>query len=479
MKERTKGRTLSEAALKASISEKTARKYLNLSTEALNQEKLPRQYQTRPNPFESHIAEIADIVTKNPKIQAATILEWLKQTYPEEEYTDQQLRTLQRKLKQLRLAGEKNHGDVKFRQTYAPGQMSQSDWTNMNEIGVSIQNKPFKHLLFHMVLCYSGFETIWICESESFESLATGYERAALEMGGTCQIHRTDNLSAATQASGNTRQFTARWKDFMEHYGVEPSRNNPGESHENGKVEKSHDLFKNAVRQNLMLRGSKNFFSVEEYAQFLNKIKDSRNWTRRQAIAQEQEHLRPLPEKEYNEATIFRVRVTPESFVHILGVVYSVPSRLISQWLKAYVYRKTIHLYLGASCVLELPRLTAGAYVNYRHIIESLLRKPGAFEGYQYQQHLFPNAIFRKAYDVLRVQSAETAAKEYCRLLLLAKNQGESRVEQCLKTLLSANQPLDVRNISTSLQEATYDPQQIHIMDVQLADYDALLAQEA
>ena len=72
-----------------------------------------------------------------------------------------------------------------------------------------------------------------------------------MDIGTYCTEHRTDNLPAATKAAGSKRVFTSRWQELMNHYGVRPSCNNPGISHENGSVEKSNDLLKQAIRQQL------------------------------------------------------------------------------------------------------------------------------------------------------------------------------------------------------------------------------------
>ena len=59
-----------------------------------------------------------------------------------------------------------------------------------------------------------------------------------------------------------------------------PLYNNPGVSNENGSVEKSHDLLKNAIRQQLMLRGSSNFSNIDAYQTFINNLIASRNSSR-------------------------------------------------------------------------------------------------------------------------------------------------------------------------------------------------------
>ncbi len=71
--------------------------------------------------------------------------------------------------------------------------------------------------------------------------------------------HRTDNLTAATQAMGSQREFTDRWQQFMAHYAVTPTTNNPGVSHENGSVEKSHDTFQSQTCQ-----GQSAYFSFKK-----------------------------------------------------------------------------------------------------------------------------------------------------------------------------------------------------------------------
>jgi hypothetical protein len=160
---------------------------------------------------------------------------------------------------------------------------------------------------------------------------------------------------------------------------------------------------------------------------------------RREKIAEEQNYLKDLPELGFNEATLLKVRVTPDSLVSVLSVHYSVPSRFIGQWLKAYVYRDKIDLFLGDKLVLEVPRVEAGALINYRHIIDSLIRKPGAFENYQYRSYLFPNVSFRQAYDALKAEGT-SASKRYCDLLYLAKMEGEQTVTAAIDLLLEAQE---------------------------------------
>lgn len=468
MKEIQKG-TLEKAALKVGISQKTARKYIK-------HKHLPSQQKEKPlrsysNPFEAHWDKVTGMLETSPELEAQTILSYLVEMYPEH-YRLNQIRSLQRRLKEWR-AHYGASKQVIFRQDLKPGRQSQSDWTHMGDLNITIGGHAFPHLLFHFMLPYSQFETIMICETESFATLIKGFEQGVLELGGVACEHRTDNLTAATQKMGNDRIFTQRWREFLEHYQVQPSRNNPGVSHENGSIEKSHHTFKNAVDQHLMLRQSRDFKTQEDYQVFLDKIKTRRNFMRRDRIIEEVETLRPLPEKQFNEATLLTVRVTPSSTIQVLSVTYSVPSRLIGLWLKAVVLRDTIELMYGGKILLTLPRLEAGALIDYRHIIDSLIRKPGAFESYQYRSFLYPNTTFRKAYDALKDRGLTSCNKRYLELLHLAKLYGENEVSTVIDLLLEEKM-VPVKEDILELLKQNKIPQPVEVTQPNLEDYNQL-----
>lgn len=468
MKEIQKG-TLEKAALKVGISQKTARKYIKRKRLPSQQKEKPLR--SHPNPFEAHWDKVTGMLETSPELEAQTILSYLVEMYPEH-YRLNQIRSLQRRLKEWR-AHYGASKQVIFRQDLKPGRQSQSDWTHMGDLNITIGGHAFPHLLFHFMLPYSQFETIMICETESFATLIKGFEQGVLELGGVACEHRTDNLTAATQKMGNDRIFTQRWREFLEHYQVQPSRNNPGVSHENGSIEKSHHTFKNAVDQHLMLRQSRDFKTQEDYQAFLNKIKTRRNFMRRDRIIEEIETLRPLPEKQFNEATLLTVRVTPSSTIQVLSVTYSVPSRLIGLWLKAVVLRDTIELMYGGKILLTLPRLEAGALIDYRHIIDSLIRKPGAFESYQYRSFLYPNTTFRKAYDSLKDRGLTSCNKRYLELLHLAKLYGENEVSIVIDLLLEEKMVPVKENILELLKQNKI-PQPVEVTQPNLEDYNQL-----
>lgn len=460
------------AALKAGMSIKTARKYLKARS-LPSELSRPHNWVTRTNPFTEVWEEITSFLFGAPRVQAKTIFQYLQNKYPGR-FQEGQLRTLQRRCQQWQAL----HGPEKavmFSQEHLPGNQSQSDYTNMDGLEIKLAGQHFKHLLFHFMLTYSRWEHVMICYEESFLSLTQGYEQAVWSLGAVAKEHRTDNLSAATRAIGGGREFTERWQNVMRHYGVVPSRNNPGVSNENGSIEKSHDLFKTAVEQRLILRGNRNFRDLQEYEEFLVDVQKSRNSARQAALVVEVEALQNLPTEKWLTPKVVPVRVSPASTVQIEKTTYSVPSRLISYVLMAHIYYDKIQLYYGQKCLQEMPKSRHTAVIDYRHIIDSLLRKPGAFAHYQYREALFPQVCFRQAYDVLCQYSAARGHKYYLELLLLAKLHGEQQVAASL-ALLSEQQLPPLPSAVKALLDLPVATPIVTVALPPLAHYDQLLS---
>jgi len=217
-------------------------------------------------------------------------------------------------------------------------------------------------------------------------------------------------MSAAVNNLVDTREFTRAYEGLLRHYGLTGQKIQEGQAHENGDIEQRHYRFKQAVDQTLMMRGSHDFASVSAYDQFLRKLFTKMNAGRRERFAEELLQLRPLPERRLDSMRRERVRVTPGSLIHVHRNTYSVHSRLIGEIVEARIKSD------GDRKVEELPRLRGRSkhHVDYRHIIDWLVRKPGAFEHYRYREDLFPTSWFRLAYDALREEHGpKRGAKEY------------------------------------------------------------------
>jgi hypothetical protein len=132
------------------------------------------------------------------------------------------------------------------------------------------------------------------------------------------------------------------------------------------------------------------------------------------------------------------VKVDSGSLIHVERNSYSVNSRLIGARVEARSYLDHVEVWYGQRKVEDLPRLRGrGKHrIDYRHIIEWLVRKPGAFENYRYQEDLFPTSRFRMAYDALQETTPLRSSKEYLKILKLAAEAGEVQVDEALRELL-------------------------------------------
>jgi hypothetical protein len=209
--------------------------------------------------------------------------------------------------------------------------------------------------------------------------------------------HRTYHLSAAIaplDAEGPA-QARERYRLLMTYYGLEATTNNVGVAHENGDVEQEHFRFKQAVDQALRARGSRDFADRAAYARFLqNQVKQC-NLRRQARWLEEREALRPLPVAPLALCREVRVPVSRFSTIRVLRNTYSVPSRLIGSTLLVRVRSGTLEVYRATTHLLTMPRLLGHGQhrIDYRHVIWSLVRKPGAFAHYRYRDGLFPSVV--------------------------------------------------------------------------------------
>jgi len=474
-----KGMSLVTAAAKADMDEKTARKYRSLG-------KLPHElrvdhlWRTREDPFDDFWAGVEESLGINPGLEAKTLFEDLQCRYPGR-FGDGQLRTLQRRVKIWRaLQGPPR--EVFFPQVHKPGELCESDFTSMTSLGVTIQRQPFEHLLYHFVLTYSNWEMGTICFSESFESLSEGLQNALWELGGVPELHRTDQLSAAVQKPDHPEEFTQRYRALLDHYGLLGHKTQPESPNENGDVEQRHYRLKKALEQSLMLRGSCDFSNRQEYAGFLRKLFVQLNAGRMERFKEEAKVLRRLPPRRLDSCKRLRVRVGPSSTIRANHNVYSVDSRLIGEKIEVRLYAEHLEVWYAQQCIETMPRLRGeGKHrIQYRHIIDWLVRKPGAFDHYRYHEELFPTHRFRMAYDWLKGRHPSRAAKEYLGILHLAARGNEAAVDEALRVLIDEERPIRIEAVERIVcsEGQIPSPTQMVIAEVDLAAYDALLSRK-
>lgn len=179
---------------------------------------------------------------------------------------------------------------------------------------------------------------------------------------------------------------------------------------------------------------------LKEYRSYLGELFEQLNSGRKPRLKEEMERLRPLPERRLESAKRVRVRVNSGSLIVVERNSYSVNSRLIGEIVEARVYADHVEVWYGGQKMDRLERLRGRTHyrVDYRHIIDWLVRKPGAFASYRYREHLFPSSRFRMTYDLLQGTMPGRCDRRYLEILELAAKQGEARVEDALRLLLGS-----------------------------------------
>jgi hypothetical protein len=479
MEEKSKHGQVGLAAIRSGMDRKTARKYLRAS-------KLPsamtveRTWRTREDPFAEDWANIEEKLTIAPELEAKALFEDLLARRPGQ-YTEGQLRTLQRRIRRWR-ATRGPDKEVFFAQQHRPGEAMQTDFTSGNELGVTICGEPFPHKLCHPVLPYSNWEWATVCRSESMLAIRRGVQEAVFRLGRVTEFHQMDHSSAAThELSTGSRGFNDEYRSFVERLGMKPRSIEVDEPHQNGDVESLNGAFKRRLKQHLLLRGSRDFVSEQEYERWVQEIAEKANALRAAKVREDLEAMRPLVVSRLLDHDEETVTVSEGSTIRIRHNTYSVPSRLIGETVKVWVYENRLEVRYGQDLMLTVERLLGrfGHRIDYRHIIWSLVRKPGAFARYRYREELFPTVIFRRAYDALsEAQPGTKGDLEYLRVLHLAASTMESEVGAALELLLGQGMAPTLDQIQALLNPKRTTVPEMAPLKVDLQEYDGLLVEQ-
>jgi hypothetical protein len=267
----------------------------------------------------------------------------------------------------------------------------------------------------------------------------------------------------------------------MEHYRCQPERTNPRCANENGDVESQNGHLKNRIDQALLLRGSREFANRQDYVAFVQQIIDKANANRRKRFAQEQAKLAQLPDNRLDtDDRLTDIKVSRSSTIQVRANTYSVPSRLIGSKVDVRVAAETLTVSHHGHVVQTMQRLYGKQRVaiNYRHVIDSLVRKPGAFANYRYREEMFPNSQFRIAYDMLhKVHTESVADKKYIAILKLAAHESQEAVSDALRVMISAGKSLNIDEVRRLVADAAHLPAatDIEVERPNLSDFDVLL----
>jgi transposase InsO family protein len=385
------------------------------------QKKSPRE-RRRADPFaDVWENDVLPMLKAAPGLRPISVFEELCRRHPE--LGSGTRRTLERRIRAWRAVNGPDR-EVIFRQEHPPGRMGLSDFTEVADLGITIAGQSLDCRLYHFRLPFSGFEHAHVVlGGESFVALAEGLQNALWSLGGVPEQHRSDSLSAAFRNLGADAKedLTTRYQAFCDHYGMTPTRNNPGVSHENGSIESAHGHLKRALADALLLRASRDFDDLPAWRGFVDEIVGRGNARNAKRIDQERMALKKLPVRKTADYEEVNVDVTTSSAFTLRKVFYSVPSRLIGHRLRVRLYDDRLECFQGATHIITLRRGRAqpngkhGHVIDYRHVIHSLRRKPMALLNLVYRDQLFPRRAYALAFEALLAELGERAA---CRAMV-------------------------------------------------------------
>jgi hypothetical protein len=488
MEETTKHGRVGVAAMRAGMDRKTARKYARikkLPSELVE----PRDWRTREDAFVEDWPEIEAMLKDAPGLEAKSIFTLLSLKY-EGRYEEGQLRTLQRRIKWWRAerGPEKN---VMLAQQHRPGEAAQTDFTWVTELAVTIAGEAFVHMLCVFVLPYSNWRWATICLSESMAALRHGVQHALFQLGRVPEWHQTDNSTAATHPTPAStvasegkerRRFNEDYLAMMRHFGMKPRTTGIGEKEQNGDVEAANGALKRALEQVLLLRGSRDFATREDWQSLVDKTMTKANRGRGRRVTEELAAMRELNAVKLPEFTEQKCTVSEWSTIRVDRCAYSVPSRLIREEVNVRIYEDKIQVWFANKVHVACERVrsrNSTKRIDYRHIIWSLVQKPGGFARYVYREEMFPSPFFRRAYDAIVDSQNPKSDLEYLRILHLAASTSEADVEAALSLLLADQQCVSVDNVKSLVAKTAIaiEVPQLAQPEVNLSDYDSLLGE--
>ena len=474
--------TVAVAAAKASMSKATGHRIAR--TPRLPSTNKAPHGRRRPDPLgEIFDAVVVPMLQAAPGLRPIAVFEEVVRRHPE--LGTGIRRTLERRIRAWRAVNGPEQ-DVIFRQTHEPGRSGLSDFTDMGDLGVTVAGVALEHRLYHFRLAYSGFEHAHvILGGESFVALAEGLQNALWLIGGAPLQHRTDSLSAAFRNLDADAQadLTTRYDALCAHYGMEPTRNNPGVAHENGSVESSHGHLKRALADALLLRASADFPDLPAYRAFVDGIVGLRNARNAKRIEAERSHLRRLPDRRTCDYEDVTVRVTSTGGFRLRKVFYSVPSRLIGHRLRVRLYDDRLDVFVGGTHVATLTRGRPrpdgrdDSVVSYHHVIHALRRKPMALLGLVYRDQLFPREAYRQAFEALLAAGPDRdACRTMVALLALAHDRGcEAELAIRLAEILEAGLLPDLDELRARFGPDPSSVPRVTVALASLASYECLL----
>lgn len=210
----------------------------------------------------------------------------------------------------------------------------------------------FKAEIFLMVLGLSHYTFAYACRSQSLPDWIDAHRRAFRFFGGTSQILVVDNLkSGITDSCQFEPEANPTYADMAEHYNtaIIPARPKTPKDKavvENAVLVASRWIIARLLKQRFYSLHTLNNALFELLTALNQKPFQKRQGSRYQQFADiEKATLRPLPETEYEFATLKYQTVPPDYHVRIDSHYYSVPYPLVNEVVLCRYTQTTVEVF--------------------------------------------------------------------------------------------------------------------------------------
>jgi len=129
-------------------------------------------------------------------------------------------------------------------------------------------------------------------------------------------------------------------------------------------------VIKRRLEQALLLRGSRDFESVDAWQAFVDDIARKANKNRGRRVGDELAAMRELVVSKLPEYVVEDAIVSDWSTIRIKQCAYSVPSRLIGSWVRVWIFEDKIEVHFADELQLGCERLRGRGHCSAWFVTE-------------------------------------------------------------------------------------------------------------
>lgn len=460
---RNEGLTQEQIAKRLNLSRRTVIRYLKSG-------KIPdySRSNNKPakSPFNDFEALAAKKIKETPQIPLNDLYEYLcLNGYDGSE------RTLRRRTRELRHSLKKNK-EVFFKREYRPGEVAEGDFT---EFTIKIGGKSRRVYLWVTSLPYSNYYFATPFYHCDFESFAQGTVDAFTEFGGVPHSYRLDNMSPVVKKvlTGKDRKITSRFAELQNHYQFKQDFCNPGKGNEKGNVEANNKHLKNKIKANISLNNLL-FKNLDSFKEFVWKLCRQHNQSQKVKEKFADESLKQLPQQPFRAFRSTVVKISKYSLFSLesTGHMYSVPSKFIGLSLECRVYPDKLEILHESELIASHNRIYGPkglVSIEVTHIIDELIKKPGAVRDWKYKHILFERPVWKRFYEKILKD------KDYLKCLKLIKKYGKETVTVAMELCLEEESNPSVQNLKKIITNEMENIFEMAPLDVNLNHFDELI----